>query len=981
MTKNQPFYYPFVKSIASLSGYMHDFGKANELFQAKIRGIGDTVDIVRHEFLSFYIVLKLLEFYEQDIDNKELAEISFINQKKWNRIFSDLKMLKNGDEHFIASQINATLQVNNDYYYFNMNKQSNPVFHCILFSVLTHHVIPSGLYPYGTKDLDTELANTLQFCNTNRIDSMIKEDLKKLKKNITLHETYYLDSHLAQCINNGVNLIYLESQELTQQTIHDKELFFKSFSIISRILLVMSDHYVSSQKKREWIIDKRASNYKFTYANTNRDHLNPSVTPTFNQTLDEHLFEVGNTTTAFLDSFINIQENLPVLPPDTMKTIMTPSSHSDFSWQDTAVDFIKKNKKTEPVLILNMGTTGSGKTRMNVKALGALNDNSLRITSVFNLKSLTLQTGNAYRKQLGLNEQDISVLIGDKNYLNIQNINASADELLMDNDSPSTEQEYLLAGKFDTKKHWTNRPQFIQDKEKNGYNIANFIGVPVLVSTIDFCISAGDLSQGTNHINAFLRVMNSDLIIDEIDSYEPEMLESVLRLITMSAMNRRNIIISSATLSEHYITMLKSAFDHGIALGNQLHNSNHTGQIFCISNLVESKEIKQKDDFKDYIQALCIKFSVNQEKMATILPLANHSDNQKIPPVFKAIKELHFDNHQEAYGKKFSFGLIRVGQIKNAIKFAQKFEHTDFSDKKYELYGDQIEVKFLTYHSNLLNSQRFITEAFLDDVLNKNKDFDNSFALDIVAKSQAKHIIFIIIATPVEEIGRDHDFDWQIIEPSSIQSIIQTAGRANRHRKNRKDKPNIYILQYNLAYYCRVNNSYPVYFTKPGLETINHRYDQNIERLLPWSDNNILYITSQLRYESKFATLDDKSISLALKDLEYQFTNSQTKHWFRDEYYKSYPLRKNDGQTYLYSVSWNEQQFYSHIDGVKGNGEYISSSNTNNILILPDEAYYKTISNQEDLKIWSNQSEITIYNDTQKQKIAFHPYFGFHFNG
>jgi CRISPR-associated helicase Cas3 subtype I-F len=977
---NQPFYYPLIKSIASLSGYMHDFGKANKLFQEKIRGIGDTIDIVRHEFLSFYIVLKLLEFYEQDIIMGQASDVSFITQEKWNRIFDNLKSLQHNDNHLISHQIDMALTINNDFFYFNLNNHSNPLLYCILFSILSHHVIPSALYPYGTKDKDTEVANILQFSNTNRISSMSKDDIEKLKKNITLHETYYIDESLEECINSGVKQVYTEYQFLAQKTVHDKELFFKSFSIISRILLVMSDHYVSSQKKRERVINKRESSYKITYANTNRDHLNPSIIPTFNQTLDEHLFEVGKTTTSFLDSLVNIQQNLPVLSKNTIDEIMKKSSHQDFDWQDKAVEFIHSHKNGEPVLILNMGTTGSGKTRMNVKALGALNNSELRITSVFNLKSLTLQTGHAYRKQLGLQDKDLSVLIGDKNYLDIQNINASINEEKMDNDNASTEQEYLLAGEFDANTHWDKRPDFIQNKEKNGYNVANFIGVPVLVSTIDFCINAGDLSQGTNHINAFLRIMHSDLIIDEIDSYEPEMLESVLRLITMAAMNHRNIVISSATLSEHYITMLKLAFDHGVALGNQLNNSNYTGQIFCISNLIDSKEIKQEYDFKDYINKLCTQFSVNQEKMATIFPLVNSSGNQTIPPVFKVIKQLHIDNHQEAYGKKFSFGLIRVGQIKNAIKFAQKFEKTNFSQPNYDINNEKIEVKFLTYHSNLLNSQRFIIEEFLDDVLNKNKAFDNLFALDIIKNSSAKHIIFIIIATPVEEIGRDHDFDWQIIEPSSIQSIIQTSGRANRHRKHAKNKPNIYILQYNLSYYCRTNNFNPVYFSRPGMETKNHQYEQNIEHLLPWNDSSALYITSKLRYDSKFATLDDKSISLALNDLEYKFANAKTKHWFRDEYYKSYPLRKNTGQTYIYSVDWTKEQFYIEIDGMKGNGKPIEASINGNILNLPQAKYHQTIANKAYLKTWSNQSEITIYKDKQKETIAFHPYFGFYFD-
>lgn len=56
---------------------------------------------------------------------------------------------------------------------------------------------------------------------------------------------------------------------------------------------------------------------------------------------------------------------------------------------------------------------------------------------------------------------------------------------------------------------------------------------------------------------------------------------------------------------------------------------------------------------------------------------------------------------------------------------------------------------------------------------------------------------FIVVATPLEEAGRDHDFDWAVIDPSSAQSIVQTSGRVNRHRlveADKADKANFVIL-------------------------------------------------------------------------------------------------------------------------------------------------------------------------------------------
>ena len=75
-----------------------------------------------------------------------------------------------------------------------------------------------------------------------------------------------------------------------------------------------------------------------------------------------------------------------------------------------------------------------------------------------------------------------------------------------------------------------------------------------------------------------------------------------------------------------------------------------------------------------------------------------------------------------------------------------------------------------------------------------------------------------MVATPVEEVGRDHDFDWAVIEPSSYRSIIQLAGRVRRHRSSAIKQPNISLLQYNwLGIRDHHLDNTPV-FKRPGFE-------------------------------------------------------------------------------------------------------------------------------------------------------------------
>ena len=111
----------------------------------------------------------------------------------------------------------------------------------------------------------------------------------------------------------------------------------------------------------------------------------------------------------------------------------------------------------------------------------------------------------------------------------------------------------------------------------------------------------------------------------------------------------------------------------------------------------------------------------------------------------------------------------------------------------------------MAYHSRQVLLLRHEQEQHLDAVLKRKEKpgtmpqaFDDPIIRAHLNSTTAQHVLFILVATPVEEVGRDHDFDWAIIEPSSYRSIIQLAGRVHRHRQIGVDQPNIAIMQYNL---------------------------------------------------------------------------------------------------------------------------------------------------------------------------------------
>jgi len=103
---------------------------------------------------------------------------------------------------------------------------------------------------------------------------------------------------------------------------------------------------------------------------------------------------------------------------------------------------------------------------------------------------------------------------------------------------------------------------------------------------------------------------------------------------------------------------------------------------------------------------------------------------------------------------------------------------------------DGIFLNIVFYHGRLSLALRAYTESILDEALyrkgTKDPFVSSTLYNDGVLKmkeNRLTELITIVIASPVEEVGRDHDFDWGIIEPTSSRSILQSMGRINRHRE------------------------------------------------------------------------------------------------------------------------------------------------------------------------------------------------------
>jgi hypothetical protein len=95
---------------------------------------------------------------------------------------------------------------------------------------------------------------------------------------------------------------------------------------------------------------------------------------------------------------------------------------------------------------------------------------------------------------------------------------------------------------------------------------------------------------------------------------------------------------------------------------------------------------------------------------------------------------------------------------------------------------------------------RWEVEKELDALLSRAGPCDpvpsHHLVRDVLAQNPGRDVCIVVVTTSLEEVGRDHDFDWAITEPLSTRGIIQLSGRVRRHRRGPVDltHPNVLIL-------------------------------------------------------------------------------------------------------------------------------------------------------------------------------------------
>ncbi|MCC8388639.1 type I-F CRISPR-associated helicase Cas3 [Photorhabdus laumondii] len=834
-----------ISLLAAIAGLFHDFGKANTLFQQGLQGNG-RFQPYRHEWVS----LRLFQAFVAEQDDRE-----------W---MTSLSQIEPSDEDKILSRL---VKDDIDKKYANPFANLPPLATTVAWLILSHHRLP--VYP----------SNYSSEPQLEYIDNWLTKHLEPSWNSVNMDNKVWSDQDKRDVwtFPNGTPIRSQtwrqKAQKFAQRALQSTSLVQygnlnqRFTSHMSRLVLMLADHHYSSLPAT---LGWQDVNYD-VFANTDR------TTGKCKQRLDEHNIGVGQNALLLGRSLPHIRKTLPAITRH--KGFKQRSKDEKYRWQDQAFDVacaLRERSVEQGFFGINMASTGCGKTFANARIMYGLADEKqgCRFSIALGLRTLTLQTGDALRKRLHLEEDDLAVLIGSQAVKELHQLRQKA----LEPDVGSISAEALFAehqyvsydGSLDDGRlsHWLRK-----DNKLN-----KLLSAPVLVATIDHLIPATEGIRGGKQIAPMLRLLTSDLVLDEPDDFDINDLSALCRLVNWAGLLGSRVLLSSATLPPALIQALFNAYragrqDYQLACGQPGAPVN----ICCA--WFDEYETTQQDVVNAYQFQEQHNIFVNKRigRLKKIVPLRKAelvpiiSESRKINDVINTIAEvmhhsilkLREEHHQtHSSGKTVSIGLIRMANIDPLVAVAQRLLQMPSPEN--------VRIHYCVYHSQHPMAIRSHLEHRLDSTLTRY-DEEELWQVEEIRKvleetSERDHI-FVVAATSVAEVGRDHDYDWSIAEPSSMRSLIQLAGRIQRHRRKEPREPNLHILAKNYKALKATDLKHPVY-CRPGFESKDYLFaNHDLHELLEPYQYELISALPRIKERDNAG---DSSPFENLVDLEHQ---------------------------------------------------------------------------------------------------------------
>lgn len=790
--------------LASLAALLHDLGKACVAFQCRLFGKGEPGrNHYRHEWIS----LRLLQSFVGDDDDEtwltRMQSLDSTTDEAWTK-----QLMRDG----LDNGSNAPFET------------LPPVAAAVGWLVLTHHRLP--VLP-ASDDKPSYLGAKVKDFRAERLlglPGIITADWNEIRRDgdPTAIHPYWQFEHPLPVVTEKWRLRAGHlAERLLRRIRHVKFPWLDNpYAMhMARLGLMLADHHYSSLTDPGQRVRGRPE-YAL-YANTVRKTGEP------NQPLDEHLLGVEANARAITRSLPGMYRFLPRLARH--KGFRKRSTDPRFRWQDKAFDLavsLRERAAKQGFFGINMASTGYGKTLANGRILYALADpdQGARFSIALGLRTLTLQTGRVYRELMDLGDDELAIRVGGRaNRLLFEHFEEQAEQ----HGSASAQKLLEEDGHVYFEGDFTNHP--ILRRIQHEPAIRALIAAPVLVCTVDHLVPATESLRGGRQIAPMLRLMSSDLVLDEIDDFDIDDLPALTRLVHWAGMLGTRVLLSSATLPPALVDGLFRAYRDGRDLFQ--HNRGEPGRtvdIICAwfdERDTQYSDCSDADSFVVSHEAFSAKrherlakAEIRRRAELVALTMPQGAGREGLRAQFAEqlrghALELHNRHHSidPHTGKRVSFGLIRMANIEPLVEVAQAL----FSNGAPPAHR----IHLCVYHSQHPLLTRSNIERSLDQALNR-KDENAVFDLPEIRKqldrSPEPDHLFIVLGSPVTEVGRDHDYDWAVVEPSSMRSLIQLAGRVRRHRAAACDMPNIILLGVNLK---NLEQPGKPAFCRPGFET------------------------------------------------------------------------------------------------------------------------------------------------------------------
>lgn len=890
-----------IQYASAIAGLFHDFGKANDLFQAKLEPNKKTnmFEPYRHEWVS----MRLFQAFVGDKDDGEWLEA--LTQIESTTVFT---CFRDGIDGGVAEN-------------HPINKIP-PFAQLVAWLILTHHKLPLNPSWKETASPSPSLLSIDEWFTGNFEALWNSPNCKDKDQQVLISKNWTFTKGLpvasAQwraraCLLASETREKLLLQPWAQINWLNEQLFTTH---LARLSLMFADHFYSSQGvTQEW----QNPNYQ-AYANTDRQ------SKALKQKLDEHLIGVANHAQKIAKALPKLNASLNSLEINTFLTsCVEKNQKAKFGWQDVAkklAQTLSKETITQGFFGINMASTGKGKTLANAKIMYALGSETgrIRFSVALGLRTLTLQTGREYREKLELTDEELAIAVGGLSikqlFENEQNKSGDTKAKIDQQSTTGSESqnefidaELYVDYKGDMKAHSLSK--WTQTNEK----LEKLLIAPVLVSTIDHLMPATEGTKGGKQIAPMLRLLTSDLVLDEPDDFGLEDLPALCRLVHWAGMLGSRILLSTATLPPALANALFQAYQAGWAHYAEVNSASWDGLISCAwFDEFNSHGEQTQDSFKN-VHAKFVNNRIKQLKAKTehqrkgaIVSVdrcdAMTNEENLAQVIHSNIIKLHQAHQLRQEGKTISIGLVRMANINPLVAVSKEILALDAPP--------DTAIHYCIYHSRYPLAVRSHLENQLDTLLNRKVPdviWQHQSIQQAINNSDEAHHIFVVLASPVAEVGRDHDYDWAIIEPSSMRSIIQIAGRVLRHREKIPEHPNILLLNKN--YKALVAKYPPPYYERPGFESKELQLAKHdLLDILNIDQYRQIDAIERITLPTQFKTTDGKYLNLI--ELEHKalaqqlFGDSSACVWWKNSPYWCGELQRQQ----RFRNSKNDQAYY-----------------------------------------------------------------------